>query len=105
MGIHRQPHYIEGKLIAGGEYTLREITVPDGYEIANDVKFKVNEDGSVTEVTMYDTPVKTPEKTETPKTPYSPKTGDDSMNNMSFVLAVSALGVVLMLAAKKRDRD
>ena len=100
-----KPHYIEGKLIAGGEYTLREITAPDGYETANDVKFKVNEDGSVTEVTMYDTPVKTPEKTETPKTPYSPKTGDDSMNNMPFVLAVSALGVVLMLAAKKRDRD
>ena len=99
------PHYIEGKLIAGGEYTLREITAPDGYETANDVKFKVNEDGSVTEVTMYDTPVKTPEKTETPKTPYSPKTGDDSMNNMPFVLAVSALGVVLMLAAKKRNRD
>ncbi len=100
-----KPHYIEGKLIAGGEYTLREITAPDGYEIANDVKFKVNEDGSVTEVTMYDTPVKTPEKTETPKTPYSPKTGDDSMNNMPFVIAVSALGVVLMLAAKKRNRD
>ena len=32
-----EPHYIEGKLIAGKTYTLREITAPDGYEIANDV--------------------------------------------------------------------
>ena len=28
-----EPHYIEGKLIAGETYTLREITAPDGYEI------------------------------------------------------------------------
>lgn len=43
-----EAHFIEGKLIAGKEYTLRETIAPDGYEIANEIKFTVNEDGSVT---------------------------------------------------------
>lgn len=30
-----EPHMIEGKLIAGKEYTLKEIIAPEGYEIAN----------------------------------------------------------------------
>jgi uncharacterized surface anchored protein len=63
------PHIIEGKLIAGKEYTLREITAPDGYEVAKDVKFTVNEDGSVTEVVMYDE-----SKPDTPSSPGSPST-------------------------------
>ena len=50
----KEPHYIEGKLKAGGKYTLREIIAPNGYEIANDISFTVNADGSVTEVVMKD---------------------------------------------------
>ena len=49
-----EEHIIEGKLVVGKEYTLRETIAPDGYEIAQDITFKVNEDGSVTEVIMYD---------------------------------------------------
>ncbi|MCQ5154558.1 prealbumin-like fold domain-containing protein, partial [Ruminococcus bicirculans (ex Wegman et al. 2014)] len=49
-----EAHLVEGKLIAGKEYTLRETIAPDGYEIANEIRFTVNEDGSVTEVVMYD---------------------------------------------------
>ena len=49
-----EAHFIEGKLIAGKEYTLRETIAPDGYEIASEIKFTVNTDGSVTEVVMYD---------------------------------------------------
>ena len=49
-----EEHIIEGKLVVGKEYTLRETIAPDGYEIAQDIIFKVNEDGSVTEVIMYD---------------------------------------------------
>ena len=40
-----EAHFIEGKLIAGKEYTLRETIAPDGYEIANEISFTVNEDG------------------------------------------------------------
>ncbi len=43
------PHFIEAVLIADETYTLREITAPEGYEIAEDVEFTVNADGSVTE--------------------------------------------------------
>ncbi|MFR5040522.1 MAG: collagen binding domain-containing protein, partial [[Eubacterium] siraeum] len=63
-----EPHMIEGKLIASKEYTLKEIIAPEGYEIANEIKFTVNEDGSVTEVVMYD------ELTPKTTTPY---TGDN----------------------------
>ena len=49
-----EPHMIEGKLIAGKEYTLKEIIAPEGYEITNEIKFTVNADGTVTEVVMYD---------------------------------------------------
>ena len=42
---------------------------PDGYEVAKDVKFTVNSDGSVTEVVMYDE-----SKPDTPSSPGSPST-------------------------------
>ncbi|MCR5141799.1 MAG: Cna B domain protein, partial [Ruminococcus sp.] len=72
-----EEHIIEGKLIVGKEYTLREIIAPDGYEIAQDITFKVNEDGSVTEVVMYDE--HSPEE-DTPHddTPHDDSHGDDS---------------------------
>ena len=49
-----EAHYIEGVLIAGETYTLHEEIAPDGYVVANDVEFTVNETGAVTTVTMYD---------------------------------------------------
>ena len=72
-----EAHLVEGKLIAGKEYTLREIIAPDGYEIANEIKFTVNADGSVTEVVMYD------ELTPVTNTPY---TGDNHSNFAAFAL-------------------
>ena len=96
-----KPHYIEKLPV--GEYTLREVTAPDGYEVAEDVKFTVAETGEIQTVVMKDAPKKQPEttpttekpttpdnptnptnpstpttSTETPKeTPTTPKTGDD----------------------------
>lgn len=49
-------HEINGVLIAGAEYTLHEVTSPDGYVVASDVTFTVHADGSVTPVSMYDYP-------------------------------------------------
>ena len=72
-----EEHIIEGKLIVGKEYTLRETIAPDGYEIAQDIIFKVNEDGSVTEVIMYDE--HTPdEDIPNDSTPHDDSQGDDS---------------------------
>ena len=67
-----KPHYIE-KLPAG-DYTLTEITAPDGYDIAESIRFTVLPTGEVQTVVMKDarTPEKTPHPEETPhpeKTP------------------------------------
>ena len=60
------PHYIE-KLPAG-DYTLTEITAPDGYDIAESIRFTVLPTGEVQTVVMKDarTPEKTPHLEETP---------------------------------------
>ena len=51
-----EAHLIEGVLIAGETYTLREITAPDGWTVTEDVNFTVDTDGSVTHVEMFDSP-------------------------------------------------
>lgn len=42
-----EAHVFEQKLIAGETYTLTEITAPSGYEVAADITFTVNKDGTV----------------------------------------------------------
>lgn len=49
-----KPHEVIGKLIADKEYTLRETVAPDGFVIANEIKFKVSHDGSIDHVDMVD---------------------------------------------------
>lgn len=48
-----EAHYIEGVLIAGETYTLKETIAPNGYALTSDIEFTVNDDGSVTHVVMY----------------------------------------------------
>ena len=59
-----KPHQI--KNLADGEYTLTEVTAPDGYEVAESITFTV-ENGTVKggSIVMYDTPIKaTPSEPE-----------------------------------------
>ena len=51
-------HILEGKLIAGGTYTLRELAAPPGYRIAEPVSFTVSEDGGDDIVIMEDEPTR-----------------------------------------------
>jgi len=51
-------HVVTSALTAGTTYILREIAAPEGFEIADDVRFVVPSDGSEIVVTMYDTPIK-----------------------------------------------
>ena len=100
-----EAHLVEGKLIAGKEYTLREIIAPDGYEIANEIKFTVNEDGSVTEVVMYDE--LTPDL-ETPPTVIIdiPHTGVSADNSAELYLVATAVIMVFgMVIYKKNDKE
>lgn len=49
-----ETHKVYGKLIAGETYTLHEVSAPEGYEVAADITFTVNADGSETKVVMKD---------------------------------------------------
>lgn len=49
-----EEYKVTKKLKAGESYILREVEAPDGYAIADDVKFTVNKDGSTTKVVMKD---------------------------------------------------
>ena len=100
-----EAHLVEGKLIAGKEYTLRETIAPDGYEIANEIRFTVNEDGSVTEVVMYDE--HTPDL-ETPPTVIIdiPHTGVSADNSAELYLVATAVIMVFgMVICKKNDKE
>lgn len=99
-----EPHMIEGKLIAGKEYTLKEIIAPEGYEVTNEIKFTVNADGTVTEVVMYDE--HTPDL-ETPPTVIIdiPHTGVSADNSAELYLVATAVIMVFgMVICKKNDK-
>ena len=98
-----EPHYIEAKLIAGEKYILREITAPDGYEIAEDVEFTVNADCSVTEVVMHDKRSKTP---ATPTFSGSPQTGDNRSDMPAYLMLFGSVVIftALIISRKKKGK-
>ena len=100
-------HYIE--MLPIGEYTLREETAPDGYLVAENVKFTVKDTGEIQKVVMKDeakptetptetsteTPSETPETTDTPSSTIStdaPKTGDNTP--VMFWILLAGLGMI-----------
>ena len=100
-----EPHMIEGKLIAGKEYTLKEIIAPEGYEITNEIKFTVNADGTVTEVVMYDE--HTPDLEIPPTvTIDTPNTGVSADNSAELYLVAAAVIMAFgMVICKKNDKE
>jgi len=96
-------HYIE-KLPAG-EYTLAEITAPNGYEIAENISFTVLPNGDVQRVVMKDAPIPeqpvqpTPPSTPTP-TPLIPQTGDTFPLGLLLALAGLSLAGLAVLIYK-----
>lgn len=107
-----EPHRIEGKLTAGEEYTLRETLAPEGYDIASDIKFTVNSDGSVQTVVMKDelipeTPPTTPPTKSAPPTTTdtpNPSTGTSDGTPILLSISVVLLGAVVIFS-KKSDRS
>lgn len=94
-----KPHYIE-KLPAG-DYTLTEVTAPNGYEIAENISFTVLPNGDVQRVVMKDAPIPeqpvqpTPPSTPTP-TPLIPQTGDTFP--LGLILALASLSLAGLAA-------
>ena len=54
-----EPYSIEGKLIVGQVYRLHEVEAPDGYLLADDVEFTVEDTSAIQSVKMKDAPTET----------------------------------------------
>ena len=109
-----EPHKIQ---LPQGEYTLTEITAPEGYEVAETIEFTVTDTMDVQHVTMYDTPkddtVDLTGKTDTTSktTPGTPsvtqqvttavQTGD-FFRYLPAVILIAAGAVVILIAVKRR---
>ena len=64
-----EPHEFE---LDPGVYTLSETIAPEGYQLKTEtIEFEVKEDGTVTEVVMYNSPLEVPPVT--PQNPDTPK--------------------------------
>ena len=95
-----KPHSVE-KLPVNEELTLREITAPDGYEIAEDVTFTLKDTMEVQKVEMKDarTPEKTTEKTN------APKTGDNQKVWSFVLLALASAGTATGVTVYRRKKS
>ena len=92
------PHRING--LASGDYVLREVAAPDGYEVAEDVGFTVEETGEVQKVEMKD--ARTP---GTPGTPFD-KTGVDLAPVFALIAAgIAVAGGLIGYGAHKRRKS
>lgn len=105
-------HVLTATLIAGETYTLHEVSAPDGYEVAEDQTFTVDENGHTTEVVMVDektpetpnTPTATPTtSTPTPISTSSPKTAD-AVPLTAFGTGLIASLIIMFLARKKKRK-
>ena len=68
------PHVIPGLPVSEG-YILREVTAPEGFEVAEDVTFNVEDTTEIQTITMKDE--KTPDQPEEPDTPDEPEEPDE----------------------------
>ena len=127
-----EPHYVEK--MPAGDYTLTEITAPNGYKVAESIDFTVLPTGEIQTVVMKDaredTPTPTPDNTPTPDhtpqpTPNTtpaptpvpaaptatptplltiPKTGDNSPLGLLLAIAGTSLAGLAVLVYKSARR-
>ena len=124
------PHYVEK--MPAGDYTLTEITAPNGYKVAESIDFTVLPTGEMQTVVMKDaredTPTPTPDNTPTPDhtpqpTPNTtpapaaptatptplltiPKTGDNSPLGLLLAIAgISLAGLAVLVHKSARRKD
>ncbi len=89
-----EPHYIE--MLPAGEYTLHEESAPEGYLLAEDIRFVVQNTGEIQKVAMKDE--------AKPETPDTPKTGDQSdFLFWLLILGLGCIGMVVPIVSCFRD--
>ena len=89
------PHVIPG-LPVGEGYILREVTAPEGFEVAEDVTFNVEDTTEIQTITMEDE--KTPDQPEEPDTPDEPDEPTPSVPQTGGSRAVIWVSGLLILA-------
>lgn len=112
------PHVITG-LPVGEGYVLREVTAPEGYQLAEDVTFAVEETSEIQFVGMVDEPSpEEPEEPEEPSTPDEPTEPDEPTPTVPqtggsraplwvgalLILALGGLGIVLILLKRQNKQ-
>ncbi len=87
-----KPHIVRG-LEPGKTYTLHEDAAPAGYQLAQDIQFTINEDGSVTKVKMVNLEV-----------PEVPTTGEAEQYGLHIaLLGLCFLGMKKLFVKKRED--
>ena len=110
------PYVITG-LPVGEGYVLKEISAPEGYQLAEDITFAVEETSEIQFVGMVDEPSPDePDEPEEPETPDEPNEPDEPMPQVPqtggsraplwvgalLILALGGLGIVLILLKRSR---
>lgn len=105
------PHVVTG-LPVGEGYVLKETTAPEGYQLAEDITFAVEEISEIQFVGMVDEPSpEEPEEPDEPETPDEPAEPDEPTPNVPqtggsraalwvgalLILALGGLGITLIL--------
>ena len=109
------PHVITG-LPVGEGYVLKETAAPEGYQLAEDITFAVEETAEIQFVGMVDEPSpEEPEEPDEPEIPDQPDTPDEPTPDVPqtggsrmalwvgalFILALGGLGITLILLKKQ----
>ena len=109
------PHVVTG-LPVGEGYVLKETAAPEGYQVAEDITFAVEETSEIQFVGMVDEPSpEEPEEPEEPSTPDEPTEPEEPTPNVPqtggsraalwvgalLILALGGLGITLILLKKQ----
>ena len=112
------PHAITG-LPVGEGYVLKETAAPEGFQLAEDIPFAVEETGEIQFVGMVDEPSpEEPEEPDEPETPDQPDTPDEPTPTVPqtggsraalwvgalLILALGGLGIVLILLKRQNKQ-
>ena len=112
------PHVITG-LPVGEGYVLKETAAPEGFQLAEDITFAVEETAEIQFVGMVDEPSpEEPEEPDEPETPDQPDTPDEPTPTVPqtggsraalwvgalLILALGGLGIVLILLKRQNKQ-